>query len=113
MSLGVSNEMQFAGQLMGAMVMGIADGPTEVHKITLARQILRDYQPYEGLSPSGHLSGAAGAGAREIRRAAGARSGAWLLSARRSRSTAHERGWREILGTESNPPSKVAIHSMS
>ena len=35
--------------------MGLADGPTEVHKVTLARQLLKDYKPAEGLFPSGHL----------------------------------------------------------
>jgi acyl-CoA dehydrogenase len=54
-SLGVSNEMPFVGQLVAAFVMGIADGPTEVHKVTVARQVLRDYVPYEGLFPPGHL----------------------------------------------------------
>jgi acyl-CoA dehydrogenase len=43
-SLGVSNEMPFAGQVIGAFVMGIADGPTEVHKVTVAKQHLRDYR---------------------------------------------------------------------
>lgn len=43
-SLGVSAEMPFAGQVIGAMVMGIADGPTEVHKVTVARQHLRAYK---------------------------------------------------------------------
>jgi acyl-CoA dehydrogenase len=54
-SLGVSDEMPFAGMLMGAAVMGIADGPTEVHKVTVARQILREYKGVDGLFPSGHL----------------------------------------------------------
>jgi len=36
-------------------VMGIADGPTEVHKVTVARQVLKRYQPYEGLFPPAHL----------------------------------------------------------
>lgn len=54
-ALGVSNEMPFAAMMMGAEAMGIADGPTEVHKITLARQLLRDVEPVEGLWPSGHL----------------------------------------------------------
>ncbi len=31
--------------LLGAGVMGLADGPTEVHKVTVARQVLRDYRP--------------------------------------------------------------------
>ena len=43
-ALGVSNEMPFHGMLLGASVLGLADGPTEVHKVTVARQVLRDYQ---------------------------------------------------------------------
>ena len=43
-SLGVSNEMPFVGALIGAMVMGIADGPTEVHKVTVAKQHLKPYR---------------------------------------------------------------------
>ena len=39
-SLGVSNEMPFMHMVTSSLVMGIADGPTEVHKITLARQVL-------------------------------------------------------------------------
>ena len=35
--------------------MGIADGPTEVHKVTIARQVLKEYKPYEGLWPPAHL----------------------------------------------------------
>ena len=33
----------------------IVDGPTEVHRVTIARQVLKDYQPHEGLWPSAHL----------------------------------------------------------
>jgi acyl-CoA dehydrogenase len=54
-ALGVSNEMPFAQMMLGAQVMGIADGPTEVHKLTLARQVLKEYQPHEGIFPSAHL----------------------------------------------------------
>jgi len=54
-ALGISNEMPFARMMVGAEVMGVADGPTEVHKITLARQVLKGYQPVEGLWPSAHL----------------------------------------------------------
>jgi acyl-CoA dehydrogenase len=49
--------MPFAAMMIGAEVLGIADGPTEVHKITLAKQVLRQYAPHEGLFPSGHLPG--------------------------------------------------------
>ena len=38
-----------------APVMGIADGPTEVHKITVARQVLKGYTPHEGFFPTAHL----------------------------------------------------------
>jgi len=54
-ALGVSGEMPFASMLLGAEALAIADGPTEVHKITVARQILRSYEPVPGLWPSGHL----------------------------------------------------------
>jgi acyl-CoA dehydrogenase len=54
-ALGVSNEMPFARMMIAAEVMGIADGPTEVHKVTIARQVLRGREPAEGLWPSGHL----------------------------------------------------------
>jgi acyl-CoA dehydrogenase len=32
--------------------MGLVDGPTEVHKTTVARQVLRDYSPSGDLWPS-------------------------------------------------------------
>jgi acyl-CoA dehydrogenase len=54
-ALGVSNEMPFMGMITGAFVMGIADGPTEVHKVTVAKQVLRDYAPDNDLFPDYHL----------------------------------------------------------
>jgi len=54
-ALGVSNEMPFHRMLLGASVMGLADGPTEVHKVTVARQVLRDHRPSDDLWPSEHL----------------------------------------------------------
>jgi len=54
-ALGVSNEMPFAGMVISSFVMGIADGPTEVHKQTLAKQVMRDYVPDNDLFPSYHL----------------------------------------------------------
>ena len=54
-ALGVSNEMPFTRMMTGAAVMGLADGPTEVHKMTVAKQVLRDYAPVDDLWPSGHL----------------------------------------------------------
>ncbi len=54
-ALGVSNEMPFPRWVMGAAVMGLADGPTEVHKVTVARQVLRDYKATDDLWPTEHL----------------------------------------------------------
>ena len=54
-ALGMSNEMPFAGQVLAGLRMGIVDGPTEVHKVTVARQVLRDYQPTRELFPTGHI----------------------------------------------------------
>jgi acyl-CoA dehydrogenase len=54
-ALGVSNEMPFVGHVIGAFVMGIADGPTEVHKVTLAKQLFRNYAPSNDLFPAYHL----------------------------------------------------------
>ena len=54
-ALGMSDDMPFSRMLLGSVVHGIVDGPTEVHKITVARQTLREYGPSEGLFPSAHL----------------------------------------------------------
>jgi len=54
-SLGVSDEMPFVDMVTTALTLGVADGPTEVHKVTLARQVLREAQPAVGMFPSYHL----------------------------------------------------------
>ena len=54
-SLGVSDEMPFSAMVIESFHMGLADGPTEVHKVTVARQVLSEYQPAPGLFPTGHL----------------------------------------------------------
>jgi acyl-CoA dehydrogenase len=54
-ALGVSNEMPFMGMVTSSLVMGIADGPTEVHKVTLAKQILKDCRAENDLFPSYHI----------------------------------------------------------
>jgi acyl-CoA dehydrogenase len=53
-ALGVSNELPLAGMLLAGPIMGLADGPTEVHKVTVARQVLRNYQASDDLWPSEH-----------------------------------------------------------
>jgi acyl-CoA dehydrogenase len=54
-SLGVSTEMPFTSMLIRAEIMGLADGPTEVHKATLAKELLRGYEPGDPVWPAGHL----------------------------------------------------------
>ena len=56
-ALGVTNEMPFLGMVTGAAVMGLADGPTEVHKTTVAKQVLRDYTGTDGLWPTEWIPG--------------------------------------------------------
>jgi acyl-CoA dehydrogenase len=54
-AIGCSNEMPLANLWMAVPVMGIADGPTEVHKLTVAKAVLKGYQPYDGLWPRDFL----------------------------------------------------------
>jgi acyl-CoA dehydrogenase len=54
-SIGVSHEMPFAAMVLESFHMGFADGPTEVHKLALARQVLKDHKPTDDLFPTGHI----------------------------------------------------------
>jgi acyl-CoA dehydrogenase len=54
-SLGVSDEMPFMKMIVNAYHLGLADGPTEVHKVTLARELLSRAEPSPGLFPTHHL----------------------------------------------------------
>ncbi|WP_433631727.1 acyl-CoA dehydrogenase family protein [Nocardia sp. CA-120079] len=56
-ALGTTNEMPFFRMIHGAGVMGLADGPTEVHKTTVAKQVLRDYAPTDGMWPTEWIPG--------------------------------------------------------
>jgi acyl-CoA dehydrogenase len=54
-SLGVTNELPLASYLMGAESLALADGPTEVHKVQVAKAFLKNAKPQEGLFPSEHI----------------------------------------------------------
>ena len=56
-ALGTTNEMPFFGMIHNAGVMGLADGPTEVHKVTIARQVLRNYKATDGMWPTEWIPG--------------------------------------------------------
>ena len=54
-ALGVSNEMPFSNMWNYAATMSVVDGPTEVHKVTVAKEVLKDYKPAAGEWPSEFL----------------------------------------------------------
>ncbi len=54
-SLGLSDEMPFVKMLIKGYHVGLADGPTEVHKLTLARGLLAEATPAPGLFPTSHI----------------------------------------------------------
>jgi acyl-CoA dehydrogenase len=54
-SLGVSTELPFGKYVMESFHMAIADGATELHKQSVAKQLLRGVQPAPDLFPSTHV----------------------------------------------------------
>jgi len=54
-SIGLSNEMHFGRHLAIALHEGVADGVTELHLGSVAKQLLRGYQRAEGHFPSDAL----------------------------------------------------------
>ena len=54
-SLGVSNELPLGQYWIKAAAQGLVDGPTESHQINLAKRLLRNAQPAEGMFPSEHI----------------------------------------------------------
>ena len=53
-SLGVSDEMPFVALVIAGFSLGLADGPTEVHKTTLARVLFSEAKPSPGMFPTYH-----------------------------------------------------------
>jgi acyl-CoA dehydrogenase len=54
-SLGMSNETPLMDMWQYVPEMGLVDGPTEVHKVSVARDILRNVSPAPGLFPTYHV----------------------------------------------------------
>ncbi|WP_009476042.1 acyl-CoA dehydrogenase family protein [Rhodococcus sp. JVH1] len=54
-SLGISTELPFGRWIMESYHMGLADGATELHLQTVAKQLLRTATPAPGLFPTRHL----------------------------------------------------------
>jgi alkylation response protein AidB-like acyl-CoA dehydrogenase len=51
-SLGTTHEMPFVHYLVESFVLGLADGPIEVHKVTLTREALKEFRPSPDVFPS-------------------------------------------------------------
>lgn len=59
-------EMPFSRWMVSAEALALADRPTETHKVVVARQVLKERQPHEGLFPRGHLPTRAAAARAEF-----------------------------------------------
>jgi acyl-CoA dehydrogenase len=51
-SLGTTNLTPLQAMWAGAPTMSVADGVDELHKVTVARNVLKGYKPHEGLWPT-------------------------------------------------------------
>ncbi|HYK34290.1 MAG TPA: acyl-CoA dehydrogenase family protein, partial [Streptosporangiaceae bacterium] len=54
-SLGTTDLMPLQAMYAGAPTMAIADGVDEVHKVTVARNVLKGYEPHPGLWPTEYI----------------------------------------------------------
>ncbi len=71
-SLGYSSDLPLEEMYRHARAARMYDGPDEVHRVSVARQILAGYQPADGMWPREHVP---------TRRAAAQRKFAALLEA--------------------------------
>jgi len=54
-SLGITPDMPITNLVLESFHMGLADGPTEVHKITVAKQVLRNYRGTKEKFPTEYI----------------------------------------------------------
>ena len=54
-SLGVTTELPLHDWFTSSLSLGLADGPTEVHKVAVSKGVLKGYSPAEGLFPTEHI----------------------------------------------------------
>jgi len=54
-SLGLTPDMPFVEQVLDSYHTGLADGPTEIHKLTVAKLTLREHEATDGLFPTGYI----------------------------------------------------------
>ncbi|MFY2861817.1 acyl-CoA dehydrogenase family protein [Mycobacterium sp. THU-M104] len=51
-ALGATDQLPLVNVLLGGVVLGLADGPTEAHKVNLAKMLLKGYQAEDAAWPS-------------------------------------------------------------
>ncbi|UPW08577.1 acyl-CoA dehydrogenase family protein [Gordonia terrae] len=56
-SLGVTTELPLFDWWCSVPSLALADGPTEVHKVSVAKEVLKGYSPTSGLFPTEHIPG--------------------------------------------------------
>ena len=54
-ALGITSQLPLTGMFMTGLALGLADGPTEAHKVNLARQLLKEYDAEDPEWPSEFL----------------------------------------------------------
>ena len=54
-AIGVSEQLPLTNMLLGGIVLGMADGPSEAHKVNLARLLLKNYEAEDPEWPSEFL----------------------------------------------------------
>lgn len=54
-AMGLTQQLPLTNVLLGGIALGLADGPTEAHKVNLARMLLKDYEPEDPEWPSEFL----------------------------------------------------------
>jgi len=54
-ALGTTYDLPLTRMLASGLMLALADGPTEVHQTTVAKQVLRAYKPADGMWPTEYI----------------------------------------------------------
>jgi acyl-CoA dehydrogenase len=65
-ALGTTYDLPLTRMLASGFMLALADGPTEVHQATVAKQVLRGYKAADGLWPSEYIPARKAAAAAEL-----------------------------------------------
>jgi acyl-CoA dehydrogenase len=66
-ALGTTYDLPLTRMFASGLLLALADGPTEVHQTTVARQVLRGHKPADGLWPSEYIPARKAAAEAELR----------------------------------------------